>query len=183
MGKSYPFSYNNSIGQSKIDNSQPDNINARNSNIPFYSESNDFNNSNKISDMNSNYINNSNNIYNNGMNNNNYTNNNNQTNKSDNKSDGVDEDPDAVLFRNAEKNKNDKSKKEEEDENEKLSSEGEVDSDNDNEKDYNNLLLAQYEKVKRVKNKWKVVFKDCVIQTGDEEWICGKIHGDLDRDW
>ena len=33
-----------------------------------------------------------------------------------------------------------------------------------NEKEYNNNLLAQYETVKRIKNKWKINLKGCITQ-------------------
>ena len=84
-------------------------------------------------------------------------------------------DPEEELFEM--KNKKDKDKEEEEDE---LSSYNE---DSYNEKDFSNLLLAQYEKVKRVKNKWKVSLKGCIVQKDKKEYVCGKIHGELAREW
>ena len=75
-------------------------------------------------------------------------------------------------------NGKDNSKKDEESE---LSDESEKNSDNENE--YNDHLLAQYQKVKRVKNKWKVTFIGCVVQKDNKEYICGKIHGELEREW
>ena len=48
---------------------------------------------------------------------------------------------------------------------------------------FNNYLLAQYEKVKRVKNKWKVSLKGCIVQKDKKEYVCGKIHGELSREW
>ena len=55
--------------------------------------------------------------------------------------------------------------------------------ESNNEIDYSNNLLAQYEKVKRVKNKWKVTLKGCIAQKDDMEYVCGKVHGEVSRDW
>ena len=46
--------------------------------------------------------------------------------------------------------------------------------ESNNEKEYKNHLLAQYEKVKRVKNKWKVTLKGCIAQKDNMEYVCGK---------
>ena len=67
-----------------------------------------------------------------------------------------------------------------EDEGEELSS---YSDKSNNEKDFSNYLLAQYEKVKRVKNKWKVSLKGCIVQKDKKEYVCGKIHGELAREW
>ena len=57
--------------------------------------------------------------------------------------------------------------------------------ESNNEKDYNNHLLAQYETVKRIKNnkKWKVNLKGCISQKDNMEYVCGKIHGELLKEW
>ena len=55
--------------------------------------------------------------------------------------------------------------------------------ESNNEKEYKNHLLAQYEKVKRVKSKWKVTLKGCIAQKDNMEYVCGKVHGELSRDW
>lgn len=55
--------------------------------------------------------------------------------------------------------------------------------ESNNEKEYNNHLLAQYETVKRIKTKWKVNLKGCIAQKDNMEYVCGKIHGELERDW
>ena len=88
-------------------------------------------------------------------------------------------DPDEAYFEKEDKKKEDK--KEEDDENDELSSES--DKNSNNEKDYNDHLLAQYNKVKRIKNRWKVSFQGCVIQKDKKEYICGKLTGDLEREW
>ena len=59
----------------------------------------------------------------------------------------------------------------------------ELSEESNHEKEYNNNLLAQYEKVKRVKNKWKVSLKGCIVQKDQMEYVCGKVHGELEREW
>lgn len=99
-------------------------------------------------------------------------------NKEEEKEKNVVEDPDEFLFREQD-NKNEKnSQKESESELSPVS-----DKNSDNERDFNDHLLAQYEKVKRVKNKWKVNLIGCVVQKDNKEYICGKIHGELEREW
>lgn len=75
----------------------------------------------------------------------------------------------------------------EKDKEEKKSEEGEDLSDlseeSNHEAEYKNNLLAQYEKVKRVKNKWKVNLKGCIVQKDNLEFVCGKVHGELAREW
>jgi len=98
----------------------------------------------------------------------------------ENKKKGIEEeieDPDEIMFKEKEKEK-EKSKKEDGSE---LSEDTEKHSDN--EKEYNDNLYAQYEKVKRVKNKWKVKLKGCIVQKDNKEYICGDIHGELEREW
>ena len=85
-------------------------------------------------------------------------------------------DPEQELFEQLIKDKKDKNK----DEEDELSSYNE---ESYNENDFSNLLLAQYEKVKRVKNKWKVCLKGCIVQKDKKEYVCGKIHGELSREW
>ena len=85
------------------------------------------------------------------------------------------EDPDRDIF---EQNKVEEKKNEEDEE--VLSA---LSEESNNEKEYKNHLLAQYEKVKRVKNKWKVTLKGCIAQKDDMEYVCGKVHGELSRDW
>ncbi len=115
---------------------------------------------------------------NNVMNNINNINNNNNNNNKDDKGENPVEDPYEKLFRQQVDKDKENSKKEDESE---LSDDSEKNSDN--EKDYNDHLLAQYERVKRVKNKWKVTLKGCVVQKDNKEYICGKIHGELEREW
>ena len=119
----------------------------------------------KNNNMNNNIMNNDNNI------------NNNKNNIKENKEEEV-EDPDEVNFRNpGDENKED-SKVNEDDE---LSSVSEKNSEN--EQEFKDQLLAQYHKVKRIKNKWKVQLKGCVVQKDNIEIICGKVNGELEREW
>lgn len=123
-------------------------------------------------------LNNDNNIYSNPNENNNNSINV-KNNKEEEKDKNVVEDPDEFLFREQD-NKNEKNSQKDESESE-LSPDS--DKNSDNEKDFNDHLLAQYEKVKRVKNKWKVNLIGCVVQQDNKEYICGKIHGELEREW
>ena len=116
-----------------------------------------------------------NNINNNKDNNNiNSINNNNKEDKGENQI----EDPDEIMFRQQDNKDKENSKKDDESE---LSEDTEKNSDNEN--DFSDHLLAQYEKVKRVKNKWKVTLKGCVVQKDNKEYICGRVHGELEREW
>ena len=87
------------------------------------------------------------------------------------------DDPDAEVY---EKEENKIEEKKNEEDEEVLSA---LSEESNNEKEYKNHLLAQYEKVKRVKNKWKVTLKGCIAQKDDMEYVCGKVHGELSRDW
>lgn len=60
---------------------------------------------------------------------------------------------------------------------------GEDEESSDNESNYKDVLLTHYEDVKRIKNKWKVKFKNCVVQKDGQEYICDKIVGEIERDW
>ena len=91
------------------------------------------------------------------------------------------EDPDMELFRNEDKKENKKDDQKIDDE---LSDEDEDDkASSDSEKDYKDSLLTQYEEVKRIKSKWKVKFKNCVVQKDGKEFICEKLTGVIGRDW
>ena len=123
-----------------------------------------------LNDINRNNINN--NIINNNFNNN-------ANNDEEKKDDNEIEDPDEDMFRDQNnKVKEEESKKDDESQ---LSEDSEKNSDN--EQEFHDHLLAQYEKVKRVKNKWKVTLKGCVVQNDNKEYICGKVHGELEREW
>lgn len=67
------------------------------------------------------------------------------------------------------------------DEGEELSSLSNDSNNYDN--DGRDFLYTQYEKVHRVKSKWKCNFKDAVLQINGKEYIFDKITGELERDW
>ena len=82
-----------------------------------------------------------------------------------------------------EKNKNKENKKEEEIENkddELLSS---LSSESNEQEEAKDFLLAQYEKVHRIRNKWKIIFIDAILQLNGNEYLFDKVVGELDRDW
>ena len=87
-------------------------------------------------------------------------------------------DPEHYDF---EQNKNEEKK--EEDKNEEDDNLSDVSDEPKDEGEFENHLLAQYEKVKRVKEKWKISLKGCIVQKDKKEYVCGKIHGELTRDW
>ena len=82
-----------------------------------------------------------------------------------------------------EKNKNKENKKEEEIENkddELLSS---LSSESNEQEEAKDFLLAQYEKVHRIRNKWKIIFIDAILRLNGKEYLFDKVVGELDRDW
>ena len=82
-----------------------------------------------------------------------------------------------------EKNKNKENKKEEDIENkddELLSSLSNESNEQEEAKDF---LLAQYEKVHRIRNKWKIIFIDAILRLNGNEYLFDKVVGELDRDW
>ena len=87
------------------------------------------------------------------------------------------EDPDEMLFQIKDK-ENKKSEKDEEE----LSSESDKNSINYEEFEANQIL-CHYEKVKRIKKRWKIAIKGCVVQKGENEYIMEKVVGELERDW
>lgn len=48
-------------------------------------------------------------------------------------------------------------------------------SDDEGDAETSNLMLCQYEKVSRVKNKWKCVFKDGVINVNGQDHLFNKV--------
>ena len=57
------------------------------------------------------------------------------------------------------------------------------DDDETQEIEAKDFLLAQYEKVHRIRNKWKITFKDAVLHFNGKEYVFDKVVGELDRDW
>lgn len=89
------------------------------------------------------------------------------------------EDPDEINF----KNPNDKDKEDSKDNQDGELSSVSEDKNSDNEQEFKDKLLAQYTKVKRIKHKWKVQLIGCVVQQDNKETICGKVNGELEREW
>ena len=92
-----------------------------------------------------------------------------------------DRDPDEDLFQDDNNKKNNEKENNEQENDEKLSP---LQEENDDiEDEYNDVLISQYEKVHRIKNKWKVVFKDVIMKCNGKEILLDKICGELERDW
>lgn len=66
---------------------------------------------------------------------------------------------------------------------EELSDASDVEKSEDEAKDNGSKLLGQYEKVKRIRNRWKITFKDAVLKHDGKEHIFEKITGEFERDW
>jgi len=49
--------------------------------------------------------------------------------------------------------------------------------------DSKDFLLAQYEKVHRVRNKWKCIFKDAILHINGKEYVFDRVNAELERDW
>jgi transcription initiation factor TFIIA large subunit len=43
-----------------------------------------------------------------------------------------------------------------------------------------NIILCQYEKVSRIKNKWKTVLKDGVIHVNGKDYLFNRSNGDFE---
>jgi hypothetical protein len=101
-------------------------------------------------------------------------------NKNEKENKEVVEDPDEILFQNNDKKKEDIKNEEEE----ILSSDS--DKNSFDEKEYsNNILYGQYskDKIKRIKNRWKVYLQGCIVNYDNKEIVVGKVNGDLEREW
>ncbi|KAI9208017.1 transcription factor IIA, alpha/beta subunit-domain-containing protein [Polychytrium aggregatum] len=57
-----------------------------------------------------------------------------------------------------------------------------LDDDDDDEDDQNSgdIILCQYEKVSRIKNKWKCILKDGVINANGKDYLFNKANGDFE---
>ena len=90
-------------------------------------------------------------------------------------------DSEYEIFNQQKKNKEkDKEQEQKEEDDEELSSLTNESIEQEEAKDF---LLAQYEKVHRVRNKWKIGFKDAVLHFNGKEYVFDKVVGELDRDW
>ena len=159
------FSYDNNVGNSTYQIADylqtPNNVQINN----YYNNINNENIDNKNNIINNNQIKND---------------------KSDNKIKNekekekeIIEDPDEILF----KNDDNKNKDEKNEDKESLSSFS--DKNSFDEKEYNNVLYSQYknDKIKRIKNKWKVHLHGCILDNDNKETVLGNVNGDLERDW
>ena len=89
-----------------------------------------------------------------------------------------DEDSDEEAFKIKDENVNKNVNEEEGEELSELSAESAKD-----EIEGKDFLYAQYDKVHRVKTKWKCSFKDAVLQINGKEYIFEKVVGELERNW
>ena len=90
-------------------------------------------------------------------------------------------DPDEDLFKEEKNDKKNEKNNEEEEYEENLSP---LNEENDEiEDEYHDFLISQFEKVHRIKDRWKVIFKDVIINCNGKELIIDKISGELKRDW
>jgi len=89
-----------------------------------------------------------------------------------------DYDSDRELFK--EENKEAEKEKSHHDADEILSEDS---KESEKETETKDILLAQYDKVHRVRNKWKCSFKDAILNINGKEYIFDKVTGELERDW
>ncbi|KAJ3054968.1 hypothetical protein HK097_000193 [Rhizophlyctis rosea] len=54
------------------------------------------------------------------------------------------------------------------------------DEEDDEEQDTDNLVLCQYEKVNRIKNKWKCTLKDGIVSVGGKDYLFNRATGDFE---
>ena len=58
--------------------------------------------------------------------------------------------------------------------------EDETNQINDDDDDNGDTILCTYDKVQRVKNKWKCTLKDGVMKVGQKEWVFHKGTGEFE---
>lgn len=90
-------------------------------------------------------------------------------------------DSEEEVFDNQPKDNNEDNNQENEEEEENLSPLSEEDENDEIKTE--DILLAQFEKVHRVKRKWKVVFKDTILHINGKDIVFDRINGELVRDW
>jgi len=44
-------------------------------------------------------------------------------------------------------------------------------------------LIAQYDKVHRVKERWRINLRDAILHHQNTEYVFDKVNGELTRDW
>lgn len=99
------------------------------------------------------------------------------------KQENEDSDSEEAQFNNDTKNNGDNEDKDKEEENDEILSELNDSEEEAADPETDDYLLAQYEKVHRVKTKWKVIFKDAILHCNGKEMVFEKVTGELDRDW
>ena len=121
---------------------------------------------------------------NNNTNNNNTNNNNNNSTENLNQEIKTEEDDIYLKYFNENSHKfEEKEENNEQKENDEVLSELEDEADEEEDKDSKDYLLCQYEKVHRVKTKWKVTLNEVILHAKGKEYVYKKLNGDLERDW
>ncbi|KAJ3100469.1 transcription factor IIA subunit alpha [Phlyctochytrium planicorne] len=69
---------------------------------------------------------------------------------------------------------------EDEDEEDGIDSDLDDDESDEEEKEYDHIILCQYEKVSRIKNKWKCVLRDGIINVNGKDYLFNKANGDFE---
>ncbi|KAJ3302306.1 transcription factor IIA subunit alpha [Kappamyces sp. JEL0829] len=67
----------------------------------------------------------------------------------------------------------------EDDDGSELASDLDDDDDDENQK-ADHLILCQYEKVSRVKNKWKCILKDGIVNINGKDYLFNKANGEFE---
>ena len=92
-------------------------------------------------------------------------------------------DPYLKYFNGGDHQNEEKDENNEQKENDEVLSELEDEADDEEDKDSKDFLLCLYEKVHRVKTKWKVTLNEVVLHAKGKEYVYKKLNGDLERDW
>ncbi|KAJ3103445.1 transcription factor IIA subunit alpha [Phlyctochytrium bullatum] len=91
----------------------------------------------------------------------------------------------ALIKRRKTLPQNDGGHDEDEEEEEEEEGEDGIDSDLDDEdseeeQDSEHIILCQYEKVSRIKNKWKCVLRDGIVNVNGKDYLFNKANGDFE---
>ncbi len=117
------------------------------------------------------------------INNNNNNNNNSENLNQEIKTEEELNDPYLKYFNENNHKFEEKEENNEQKENDEVLSELEDEADEEEDKDSKDYLLCQYEKVHRVKTKWKVTLNEVILHAKGKEYVYKKLNGDLERDW
>ena len=116
----------------------------------------------------------------------NNNNNNNNNNSTENLNQEIKTEEDDIYLKYFNENSHkfeEKEENNEQKENDEVLSELEDEADEEEDKDSKDYLLCQYEKVHRVKTKWKVTLNEVILHAKGKEYVYKKLNGDLERDW